>query len=132
MAEKRKLTEAELAQRRKAAPFAAHSKRGPGARLARLKIARAREILQSAQVEAARNLVAGMRGQLPPEIAEQIVTASRDVLTRGGNPPLLRTENTNKLSGDITFVMEDPGHVPEPARSTDDPPADPEDADQRP
>lgn len=83
----RRLTDAELRQRREAAKHGGRPRKDHGTRAARRAVAAARELGEKAQAEAARNLIYGMRGLLPTETAPQIIACSREVLTRWGNPP---------------------------------------------
>lgn len=96
------LSEAELRQRREAARNRGRASKpaSPKAkeqdRKARLARTLARQILNSASVESARALVAGMRGELPPGRAKSIVTASKAILAKVGIADLVKTQEIGK------------------------------------
>lgn len=79
-------------------------RKNEGTRAARRMVQLAREKFRRAQVEAAEILIAGMRGQLPPELSETMMSSAKAILNRGGNAELKRTEEIGKGKGD-TFVF---------------------------
>lgn len=97
----KRMTKAELRQRRTNAPIAAavrfnvrtgdeleartYSNTRTGRKLARRAILEARRIYRMAQVEAAETLVKGMRGILPGSSAGSMIEASKTIASKGGN-----------------------------------------------
>jgi hypothetical protein len=126
---KRELTPAELAQRRAAAKNAGRPARFEGTRAARRAVREARLMGRNAQAEAAAILIAGMRGELPPETAEAQMSSAKQILSRWGNPPLKQVEQLGDKRPDVfVFGVSEleqkvPAHQPAPA-----PPEKPADA----
>lgn len=116
----RQLSEAELRQRREAAKNGGRPRKDHGSRAARRAVAAARELGECAQLEAARNLIAGMKGLLPGDTAAQIILCSREVLTRWGNPPRLDVKEVDPKTPISVFFDLKGARFPEPMSVDDD------------
>lgn len=67
-----------------------------GRRLERLAIRRARQIYKLTQVEAARTLYQGMRGELPGSDARTMADCAKTIAAKGGNADATILELANK------------------------------------
>lgn len=123
---KRPLTKAEIAQRRAAARLAGRpakrtSRRGIDEEArARVEVAKARMLIRSVQGEAARTLIAAMRGTLPGSTAQSMAYAADRLQAKGGITDVLPSKTTTDVAPRAVRIGVDPSGYPAPIEDASD------------
>lgn len=126
----RKLTQAELRQRRAAAPrggpTGGRPRKNSGTRAARRAVEEARALGRAAQPAAARVLIAGMHGQIPGQTPADQIASAKEVLNRWGNPALAQIEDiSTRPDTHLHLNLEGAAFPPQVKPPTDDDSDDP-------